>query len=85
MLIHLVGEIEVAATVEAVPAIRPANLAHHVSHLVVIEDLISDRDDLAVTPDFWRLPFSQVKVRRAGIDENFEELIDVGHRWEVES
>ena len=84
VLIHLVGEVEIAAFLEALPALRAADLAHHVGHLVARHDFFADRHDVAVPADLRRLPFAEVQIGGAGVDEHFEELIDVGH-WANEN
>ena len=77
--VHLVGKVEVTGFHESVPAVLATDLAHHVGHFLVGEGLFADRDDLAVAPDFWGLALTEVKVGATGLNEDLEELVDVGH------
>ena len=83
VLIHLVGEVEIAFVLETFPVFRRANLAEHVAHLLRREDLLADRDDVAVTTDFGWLPLGEMQVGRARVDQNLKELVDVGHGFRV--
>ena len=77
--IHFVSEVEVAGFHEAVPAVLSADFAHHVGHFLVGEGFLADGNDLAVAPDFRRLTLTEVKIGAAGLNEDLEELVDVGH------
>ena len=77
--IVLVGEIEVADFLEALPALGRANFAEHVAHFLLCEGLLADRYDLAMTADFWRLALGKVEVGGPAVDENLKKLVDVGH------
>ena len=43
------------------------------------EGLVANGNDVAVTADFRGLALAEVKVRRAGFDEDLEKLVDVSH------
>ncbi len=82
VLVHLVSEIEVSMFLEALPALGRADFAQHVAHFLGGEGLVAYRNDLAVAADFGRLPFGEVEIRCAALDENLKKLVDVGHGWE---
>ena len=77
--VHFVREVEVAGFHEAVPAVLSADFAHHVGHFFVGEGFFADGDNFAVAPDFRGLTLSEVEVGAAGLNEDLEELVDVGH------
>ena len=79
VLIHLVGEVEIARGLVALPALRAGNLAQHVAHFLVGQEFLADGYDVAMAANLGRLALAEVKVGGAGVDENFEELIDVVH------
>ncbi len=79
VLVHFVGEIEVAAFLEPLPALGSANFAQHVAHFFLRERFLADRDNLAVSADFWRLSLGEVQIGSAAVDENLKKLVDVGH------
>src|SRR4051794_16158566 len=78
-LIHLVGEIEVAAFFENLPALRTGDLTQHPSRLVSRDRLLPDRHDITVPPHLGRLPLANVQVGSALLDDDGKELIYVGH------
>ena len=79
VLIHLVGEVEIAFVLETFPVFRRADLAQHVVHLFRREDLLADGDNVAMTADFRRLSLGKVQIGRTRGDQDFEKLVDVGH------
>src|SRR4051812_11547618 len=60
LFIHLVAEVEIAPFLVALPAVHPADLVHHVSHLVASENLVSNWHDFAVAAYLGRLAFTEV-------------------------
>ena len=77
--VHLVGKVEVALVLEALPVLRCANLAEHVAHFVRSEDFLADRDHVAMPADFRRLSLGEMQIGRPRVDQHFEKLVDVGH------
>ena len=62
VLVHFIGEIEVAMFLKTLPALGRANFAEHVAHFLGGEGLLADRNDLAVAADFGRLAFREVEI-----------------------
>src|SRR5947209_7657179 len=79
LLVHLVSEIEVAAQLENFPALRAGNLAQHAGRLVSRHRLLADRHNVSVPPHLRRLPFTDVKIGSAFLDDDGKKLIDVSH------
>ena len=78
-LIHLVGEIEIAALFEKRPVFRTRDLAQHIGGFFVRDRFRPNRHDVAVLAHLRRLTFADVQIGGALLDEDREELIDVGH------
>ena len=64
-LIHLVGEIEIAAFVENFPILRTGDFAHHQHRFIARDRLRADRHDIAVPAHLGRLTFADVQIGRA--------------------
>src|ERR1041384_2288333 len=79
-LIHLVGKIEVTALFKNLPAFRATDFAQHRNRLCARDRLIANRHDVAMLPNLRRLAFTDMKIGRAFVYEDFEELIDVRHQ-----
>ena len=63
LLIHLVGEIEIAALFEKLPPLLAADFAHHSRHLVAGDRLVADRHHVTVPAHLRRLAFAEVQDR----------------------
>ena len=78
-LIHLVSEIEIAALFENLPALRPAHLAQHPRCFLTLDRLVANRPHVSVLAHLRRLPFADVQIRAALLDDDGEKLVDVRH------
>ncbi len=79
VLVHLVGEVEIAFVDVLLPGLGIADLTHHRLHHLAGEDLIGDGFDAAVDANLGRLPLAEVKVRSAEFDERAEVVVNDGH------
>ena len=78
-LIHLVGEIEVAAFFKNLPTLRTTNLAQHSRSLIAGHRFRPDRHYISVPPHLRRLPLADVEIGTALFYDHGEELVYVSH------
>jgi hypothetical protein len=80
LVLVAVGEVEVAALLEVVPAVLLAEFLHHAAEAVALEHAeVGERVDLAVEAQLGELAFGQVEVRGAGLQHLVEESVEDGH------
>jgi hypothetical protein len=77
--IHFVGEIEIAALIENCPAAWIADLRQHGDRLLASDRLLAQRDNVAVLPHLGRLPFAEMKIGPALLDDGFQEFVYCRH------
>ena len=80
-LIHLVGEIEIAAFFENFPTFRPADFAQHHGRFFARDRLVADRHDVAVPAHLRRLPFADVQI--GGAFATMTRRIDRCKAWQM--
>src|SRR5215510_9981937 len=80
VLIHLVGEIEIAVLLKRFPVTRAANLAQHPRGFIVRNRFGPDWHDVAMGPHFWRFALSNMQIRCPLPDYKLQKLINVSHR-----
>ena len=81
LFVHLIGEVEVAGFFEPLPAAARADFAEHEGRLFVAKGLVANREHFAVTTDFRRLTLREMQIGAFRLEENVEELVDVGHGY----
>ena len=79
VIVHFIGEVEIASLLEFCPSLLAANFPEHETHFFRGENFLADRDDLTVPADLRRLSFAEMKIGRSRIDQNLEKLVNVGH------
>lgn len=77
VVVHFIGEVEVAFFFKEGKGVGFANSAEVVADCFVVEDgLAFDGDDFSVGADFWRGAFGEVEVGAVLVDEDLKEAVD---------
>jgi hypothetical protein len=79
VLIHLVGEIEIAMLLKKLPVTRTASFAQHSVGFIVRNRLGSNRRYVSMHAYLRRFALGDVQIRRLLLDYDLQEFVKISH------